>query len=177
MPHLNQQRNPMPNTNIKLNSKITQRATLALLLAAPVLYAQSTTSVPAPPQLAVAKSIFISNASEGVGTASDAYYNQFIAAVQNLNPFTIVTSPYKADLIIQIGQRDGMIYTDRSTSGGLYDTLRIADPKSQVILWSVSELSSYSIFQATRDKNAQDAVNRLAADLLRICTPTPPATH
>ena len=179
MQSLDHQGSKMINITTDPHSKITQRAILALtlLLAAPVLCAQSTTSAPRPPLLTAAKSIFISNASEAVGTASDAYYSQFTAAVQNLSHFTIVTSPDKADLIVQIGVRDAMIYTDRSTTGGFYDTLRLVDPKSHVILWSVSELSSYSIFQATRDKNAQDAINHLATDLLRICTPPAPTTN
>ena len=175
MPHLNQQRNPMPNTNIKLNSKITQRATLALLLAAPVLYAQSTTSVPAPPQLAVAKSIFISNASEGVGTASDAYYNQFIAAVQNLNHFTIVMDPAQADLVLEFGLSGTHNYPNPDT-WSVFETLRITDPKSRIVLWSVSEADESASRKNNMMKNAENAANALAADLQRVCT-APPATH
>src|SRR5580698_11216370 len=62
---------------------------LSLLLGS-ALFAQA---APKPPQLAAARSVFISNDTGAYGTQSDVAYNQFYAAIQNLDRFTIVVDP------------------------------------------------------------------------------------
>jgi hypothetical protein len=155
----------MSDTTSKPNSTpLTQRATLALTLllaTTPHLRAQT---APLPAQLAAAKTVFIANAFEAGGPASEAAYNQVYAAVQVLNRFTLVSSPQQADLILQFGL----------TPNGLAEVLHITDPKTNVRLWSVSEGIRIGVRGSTAAKNTQIAINNLANDLQTICTPQPP---
>ena len=141
---------------------------LSLLLGS-ALFAQA---APKPPQLAAARSVFISNDTGAYGTQSDVAYNQFYAAIQKLDRFTIVVDPLQADLILEVGT--GEIH-NHPIPLAFYETLRVLDPKSKVVLWSVSESSPGQGSQALIDKNALAALDRLAADLQRVCTPS--ATH
>jgi hypothetical protein len=143
----------------------------AILMLSWTSFAQ--TPAPKPPQLAAAKIIFISNETKSFRMTSDAAYNAFYTAVQQLNRFTIVTDPSQADLIVELGLGDSYVYPSPSEAG-FYVTLRIVDPKSHITLWSVSETSVAAARQATITKNAQAAVVNLANDLQTICTPQPP---
>jgi hypothetical protein len=150
-----------------------QMTTSSILLSmtlsfAPHLSAQTTAPAPLPPQLAAAKTVFISNAIEAEGHYSETAYDQVYAAVQTLNRFTFVDSPQQADLILQFGV---------PLNNSLVRTLRIIDPKNNVLLWSVSEDIAPAARTSTAEKNLQTAINNLATDLQTICAPQPPATH
>jgi hypothetical protein len=132
---------------------------------APHLSAQ--TAAPLPAQLAAAKTVFISNAFEAQGPSSETAYDQVYTAVQTLNRFTLVDSPQQADLILQFSL----------TPNGMTQVLRILDPKTNVLLWSVSEGVPPAARVTTLEKNQLIAINHLATDLQTLCAPQPPATH
>ena len=149
---------------------LAQRATilaLTLILATtPHLSAQTAVPAPLPAQLAAAKTVFISNALDAEGHFSQTVYDQVYAAVQALNRFTIVNSPQQADLVLQFGE---------SVNG--VRTLHITDPKTNVLLWSVSEIVQPGIRTSTQEKYVQTTVNNLANDLETICALQTPTTH
>jgi hypothetical protein len=153
---------------MKLQTTHSTLFSLALLLAlAPALCAQTTlVSAPLPAQLATAKTVFISNASDMIGNYSQAMFDQAYAAVQGLNRFTFVSSPQQADLVLQFSV----------SAEGSARTLHIVDPKTSVILWSVSESLQPAARAKTIDKNLQVAFDQLARDIQTVCAP-PPATH
>ena len=130
---------------------------------------------PKPPQLAAAKTVFISNTTEGSDTGSDDAYDAFYGAVQKLNRFTIVMDPAQADLVLEFGLSGTHNYPNPDT-WSVFETLRIIDPKSRIVLWSVSEADESASRKNNMMKNAENAANALAADLQRVCT-APPATH
>jgi hypothetical protein len=133
----------------------------ALLIAASV----SAQTAPRPAQLATAKTVFISEATIHNGTANDGDYDTFYANVQALNRFSVVASPAQADLVVE--------FTALENVGAEVFTLRILDPKSTVVLWSMSEGISRTGRAATVLKNQQTALLNLAGDLKQVCLPTP----
>jgi len=153
---------------MKLQTTHSTLFSLALLLAlAPALCAQTTfASAPLPAQLATAKTVFISNASDMPESDSQAMYDQAYAAVQGLNRFTFVSSPQQADLILQFSAS-----AERSSR-----TLHIVDPKTSVILWSVSEYLQPATRAKNIDKNLQIVFDQLSRDIQTVCAP-PHATH
>ena len=144
---------------------------LSLVLVSPL----SAQRAPKPPQLAAAKTVFISNVTEGSDTGSDDAYDAFYGAVQRLNRFTIVMDPAQADVVLEFGLSGTHNYPNPDT-WSVFETLRIIDPKSRIVLWSVSEADESASRKNNMLKNAENAANALAADLQRVCT-APPATH
>ncbi len=119
----------------------------------------SAQSAPRPAQLAVAKTVFISNATMHNGSANDEFYDAFYADVQALNRFSVAANPANADLILEF----------TSVNGGF--TLRILDPRSTVVLWSIGESFNLAARAATVLKNEHAALLNLAGDLKQICLP------
>jgi hypothetical protein len=149
-----------------------QMTTSSILLSmtlsfAPHLFAQTTASAPLPSQLAAARTVFISNALDMEGHYSETMYDQVYASIQTINRFTIVNSPQQADLVLQFGE----------TVNGAARTLHILDPKTNVLLWSVSEVVLPGVRTNTQEKNLQTTINNLAMDLQTICAPQSSATH
>jgi hypothetical protein len=118
-------------------------------------------TAPRPAQLAAAKTVFISNGFD-LKLPQGSEYDQVYAAVQKLNRFTIVSTPQDADLILEFS--DG--------GNELVKVLHIFDPKTHTLLWSVRELSDSATRRETMNKNEQEAVDRLAADLQKITAPS-----
>jgi hypothetical protein len=99
------------------------------------------------------------------GHYSQSMYDQVYASIQALNRFTFVNSPQQADLVLQFGE----------TVNGAARTLHIIDPKSNVLLWSVSENLAPAARTSSQEKNLQATVNNLANDLQIVCAPS--ASH
>jgi spermidine/putrescine-binding protein len=129
---------------------------LALLMAATgSLYAQA---APRPAQLAAAKTVFISNAMNMDSSVKADFFESFYADVQALNRFSVVASPAQADLVLELSIGTGFV-------------LRIVDPKSTVVLWSMSEPVVGANRTATLLKNQHTALLNLAGDVKQICLP------
>jgi hypothetical protein len=118
-------------------------------------------TAPRPAQLATAKTVFISNGFD-LKLPQGSEYDQVYAAVQKLNRFTIVSTPQDADLILEFS--DG--------GNELVKILHIVDPKTHTLLWSIREFANSATRRETLDKNEQEAVDRLAADLQKITAPS-----
>ncbi len=125
--------------------------------------AQYIPSTPKPPQLAAAKSVFISNNFGATYADSDRMYDEVYSAVQHMNRFSIVTDPSSCDLILEF--RFGNAFT----GPGLV-FLNVVDPKSHVVLWSVSgEGTPKGLSFAHVHKNEPDVIDKLM-DYLKIIT-------
>jgi hypothetical protein len=144
---------------------------LALLLAStPLIRAQqSTTAAPIPPQITSAHTIFISN-----GGGSDYFssytdgpnraYNQVYASLQQWNHYQLVDSPQNADLVFEIRATAALIDAGGVHSAAVYNpqlVLRILDPKTNAVLWTITSNVRPAARQKTRDKQFDDAVANL----------------
>jgi hypothetical protein len=148
----------------------------ALLLAiAPTLSAQTTPShIPA--QIASARTVFLSNNLGAPLADTDKIFNEIFAGVQQQNRFTIVTDPRTADLLLQfnlvnsVGNSFGIVQTI---------TLQIIDPRTQVILWSVSDSGQTKAIYGSKDRNLNkyDVVDSVLAYLRIIAGPQPATSH
>jgi hypothetical protein len=134
------------------------------------LVAQTSANAPKPSQLTAAKTVFISNETDSDNAESEKNYNRFYESIQKINRFTIVLDPSKADIVLELNViatpgsgKDNRVY--------VHHRLRIIDPKTHIVLWSVSEDDGSPILQSSRDKNAQNASDHLAAYLQTITTP------
>ena len=125
--------------------------------------AQYIPTAPKPPQLAAAKSVFISNNFGATYADSDRMYDEVYSAVQHMNRFSIGTDPSSCDLILEF--RFGNAFT----GPGLV-FLNIVDPKSHVVLWSVTgEGTPKGLSFAHVHKNEPDVIDKLT-DYLKIIT-------
>ncbi len=146
----------------------------ALLLAvAPTLSAQATPSH-IPTQIASARTVFLSNNLGAPLADTDKIFNEIYAGVQQQNRFTIVTDPQTADLILQF---------NLVNSGGFgvvqTITLQIIDPRTSVILWSVSDAGQTKAIYGSKDRDLYkyDVVDSVLAYLKIIAGPQPTTSH
>ena len=146
-----------------------------VVAAAPSLSAQGTPShIPA--QISSARTVFLSNNLGAPLADTDKIFNEIYAAVQQQNRFTIVTDPRTADLLLQfnlvnsVGNSFGIVQTI---------TLQIIDPKTQVILWSVSDSGQTKAIYGSKDRdlNKYDVVDSVLAYLKIIAGPQPTTSH
>lgn len=144
---------------------------------------------PIPSQISAAKRVFIANA----GGDERAYeeplfkggpnraYDQFYAALKAWGHFELVTAPSDGDLLLEIRfsyPAAAREVVKGNTMGGLaFDPqfrLEIRDPKTNALLWGITEHAQWAILQGNRDRNFDQTLARLVADLERVVTQTAP---
>ncbi len=135
-----------------------------MFTAAPALTAQnnSVTTAPVPSKILGAKKVFVGNTGAGFDSSawsggSDRIYNEFYAALKSGGRFELVTSPSEADLVLNVNVIP--------SSAVWQFKLDILDPKTGIVLWTVYEPTKITVSQKARDKNFDDAINKLASDL------------
>jgi hypothetical protein len=134
---------------------------------------------PVPAQINAAKKVFICNAggengSEGpmgYSGEADRTYNQFYAAVKSWGRYEPVSAPADADLLLEIRFSvvpAGAKVFKGDTVGPQIDPqfrLIIRDPRTQSVLWAFTEHAQTAILQGNRDKNFDQALERIVTDL------------
>jgi hypothetical protein len=157
-----------------------------LLLSGPLRAAQKKTTQPAPilapipaPILA-AKKVFIANGG-GDETPNEATsytggpartYNEFYATMKNWGRYELVAAPGDADLVFEIRlivfQLKSDRLTDDSTSSDAQLRLVIRDAKTHETLWGLTEHAKGAVGQSNRDKNFEEALAAVVAEVKRI---------
>ena len=165
--------------------------TFVVLFTQLVFAGQTAPPAPIPAQILAAKKIFISNAGEDrysydeplFDGGPDRTYNQFYAAMKNLARYELVATPAEADLFFEIRFTTPVQY--RGNEHGLLDTqfrqdpqfhLVIRDPKTNAILWGVTEHAEWAILQSNRNKNFDKAMAKLIGDVQVLTQPSPVLT-
>lgn len=147
-------------------------------------------AAPAPAQISAARRIFVGNAggestetiTQGVALRGgpDRAYNEFYAEVKNLGRYELVTAPGDADLVFEIGwaftavglkewQEFNPIEIRPPVVGEL--RLVVIDPKTHITLWTISEYIRGAALLNNRDKNFDEAMNRIMSRLQRLLQP------
>jgi len=141
-----------------------------MLAAAPGLAAQNTeaAAAPRPAQILSAKKLFVSNTGTGfdLGIWSggpDRIYNEFYAAIRSGGKYQLVAAPSDADLVLNVEVIPNAV--------AWRFRLDILDPKSGIVLWAIYEPLKITNSKKTRDKDFDDTINKLAADLPALTTP------
>jgi hypothetical protein len=138
---------------------------LAMMLCAEsFLYAQTAVppAAPLPAQILSAKKVFISNASAEFTSDSwsggmDRTYNEFYAATKNWGRYELVQTPGDADIVFEISLTVGQPYSSFK--------LRLLDPKTNVVLWTIIEYFPQTATKNTRDKKFDGGIDAVVGDL------------
>jgi hypothetical protein len=161
---------------------------LCISLAIPLLSvsvlaaAQPKQAAPVPAQMLTAKRVFVVNA----GTDAGAYpiatfsgeperaYNSFYAAMKTWGHYQLVGAPSDADLLIEVRLtvRLGEVLNGESMNWGeARFRVVIRDPKTQAMLWAMTEQVQNAGLLRNRDKNFDQALAKLVARLERLTAP------
>jgi hypothetical protein len=138
----------------------------------------SVPDAPIPAQILAAKKIFIVNAggSEMVDNyptftgGPDRVYNEFYAAMKDWGHYQIVSSPAEADLLFEIRQSVSVVVLVGGGGSSYIPEfrLKIADPKTNTLLWGFDVQTTFEGRQKVNDQNIGRAIDRLVADVRRI---------
>ncbi len=136
---------------------------------------------PVPTQITTAKKVLIVNAGENQPSFNDPIfsggqrraYDEFYAAMKGAGRYELVRAPADADLSFEIelaANRAGpRISQEPNLFGDIpydpYFRLVIRDPKTNALLWVVIEHVQWAILQSNRDRNFDQAMDRIVADV------------
>jgi hypothetical protein len=153
--------------------------TLALTIG-PRLTAQTAQppTAPLPTQLNTAHKIFIGNAGDQENADCLRAYNVFYAGIQGLKNFELVLDPKDADLVLELHYEIGFgasVNSGQPTPRQFRVVLE--DPKTRIILWSLTERTNYAVFQKNRDKNLDETMGALINDFSLLTAPQPIAPN
>ena len=153
--------------------------TLALTIG-PCLAAQTPQppTAPLPTQLTSAHKIFIGNAGDQENADCLRAYNVFYAGIQSLKNFELVLDPKDADLVLELHYEIGF---GASVNSGQPTPRQfrvvMEDPKTRIILWSLTERTNYAVLQKNRDKNLDETMGALINDFSLLTAPQPIAPN
>jgi hypothetical protein len=161
---------------------------LLLLFLATVAGAQE--QMKAPPlgvsaRLAAARTAFIKNAG-----GSDIPFNVVNSGFEGWGRFTLVGTPEKADIIVEVSAPDedgGVTVSSKTTNSGRLEQstsatrnvsatqvkMLVYDSKTKIALWSASEQSKFAMKQKSRQDNLVQAAQRLVAKFRERVEPPP----
>lgn len=138
---------------------------------------------PIPPAIVHARTVFLSNESADSGLIPDIYsgtpdrgINEFYAALAASQRFKIVSDPAQADLVLSlrlVAPIDVAAAREEPRPQGFPQPLpmfrlRIYDRPSHYVLWTLTEPIPKALLQHNADKNFDQAVSALAAELEKI---------
>lgn len=143
-------------------------------------FAQATTaSAPVPSIITSAKRVFISNAGgdsyesqsnfrlSAYSGGPNRFYDQFYAAMKDWGRFTLTDSPTEAEVVYEVrfstpvGNQSSQAIGDFSYDPQL--NLNLLEPRTRVILWSITEHIAPALTRSGADKNFDSAVVRIVA--------------
>jgi hypothetical protein len=139
---------------------------------------------PIPPLILTAKKVFIANGggdeslfdSPQYSGGPDRLYNEFYAAVKSWGRYELVGAPEDADLVFEIHLTLMQPWRPKplAENNPAYDSLfhlAIRDVKTHETLWGLTEHAQVAILQGNRDKNFEQALAGIVAELRRIAGP------
>jgi hypothetical protein len=144
-----------------------------------------TPAAPIPAQISAARKISIANAGGDDRAYEEPYfkggpnraYDQFYAALKSWGHLELTPAPADADLLLEIRfsypRVEQQIVRGDSLGGIAYDPqfrLEIRNPKTNALLWGITEHAQWAILRGNRDRNFDQTLARLVADRERIVT-------
>jgi len=150
---------------------LTSLAPAAILRAAE----PGTAPAPIPTQIATAKKVFIANGGGDERSFEDPIfkggpdrsYNQFYAAMKKIGNYELVGSPAEADLIFEVRF---LVPIAPTVDFDPRFRLMIRDPKTNAVLWGFSEHVEPAVLQGNREKNFDQAEDRIISDMQALTT-------
>jgi hypothetical protein len=146
---------------------------------------------PIPAQILTAKRVFVGNAGgdEHVGLDEPSFmggpqrtYDEFYAAMREWGRYELVGAPADADLHFEIGLTEPAVAGVSARGDTLtekpYDPqfrLVIRDPKTHALLWAFTEHVPWAILRSNREKNFEEALQRIVNDVQVLAARSAPA--
>lgn len=161
----------------------------------PRLHAQNSkkpipVSAPIPPQIAAAQKVFISNGGgESIEALTDESlldggpdraYNEFYTAIKGWRHYELVSSPEKADLVLEISWvlTTPNAFTTPDSKLSIADSyplgelkLGVVDPKSHITLWTIKESIRGTLLLSNRNKDFDQGMNTVVSRLESLVQP------
>jgi len=164
---------------------------ILLVLACVVIFAMSTEAqqltdsgsapvAPIPAAIFSAKKVFISNAGADSGLfphpftgTQDRGYNQFYVAMQSWGRYALVGDPQEADMVFELQLLGPNGPANANKAKGASDPLpmfrlNVMERKTHYSLWALTETIEAANLQKTHDRNFDEAIAQLVADLKRL---------
>jgi hypothetical protein len=167
-------------------SKILKMSTSCVMVVTALspLLAQSAkqwVAAPVPVRILSSKQIFISNAGDECNPfgrdpftgGPDRAYEQFYGAMKSWGHFGLASSPVDADLAFEIYFSCPIFYQEKLAVADPQLRLRIIDPKTHVVLWTVGAHAERAARQANRDRNFDKAMDELVDDVKSLAGQRP----
>jgi hypothetical protein len=144
---------------------------------------KATQPAPIPAQILTAKNVFIANGggdesrceATSYSGGPDRTYNEFYAAMKTWGRYELVAAPGDADLVFEIRLIVFQLRTDRladdTTESDSQFRIVIRDPKTHETLWGLTEHAQGAVLQSNRDKNFEQAMAAVVAEVQRIAGP------
>ncbi len=150
-------------------------------------------AAPVPAQILSAKRVFVVNAGSDEPSAFDPLfsggpdrgYDNFCAAMTAWGRYDLVGAPSDADLLFEISLATAVRVApagsfNTTAEHGIYNDARfrlaIRDAKTQITLWVFIEQVEPALLRGNHDKNFDNALSKLVADLQNLAAqPAPPA--
>ncbi len=164
-------------------------AGLIILLCGGHLYAaqgsKEVAPAPVPALILTAKKVFIANGggdeslfdSPQYSGGADRFYNEFYAAMKSWGRYELVGTPYEADLVFEVRltimqpQRSHPLGGDNNPEYDSQFRFTIRDVMTHETLWGLTEHAETALLQGNRDKNFEQALAGIVAELHRIAGP------
>ena len=171
-------------------ARSTARALLLLvsLLAAPFMaIAQPTPDAAAslvPPAILNAKTVFLANGGADAGLFPEPFsgdpnrgYFGLYSQIKTAGKYQLVPGPSQADLVFELHLAAPLGPRDAGKQYGAADPLpffelRIYDTNSHFLLWTITEPIYMAVLQKTHDRNFDEALSNLAADIAALSQPS-----
>jgi len=163
---------------------------LAVVLSTVCLARQPSGSMPpVPPELAAAKSVFLSNAGADSGLFPQPFsgdtsraYAEFYSDLQSSGAFRLVGDPSEADLVLELQLIAPYGPTNANKQNGAADPrpmfrLTVYDRRTHYILWTVTQSVDLAFLQKTHDHNFDQALGAVLNQFLAIAGKTPVPVH
>jgi hypothetical protein len=138
---------------------------------------------PVPPQILAAKKVFISNVPGTLyysprNAEDDPYrpYNQFYDSMKAWGNYELVAAPSEADLILEVSLADRLTMSNATVQGSVraaYFIVVMRDPKTQTVLWWLSERLQGANRISTGEKNYNQAMMNLINDMKKLVEASP----
>ncbi|MCU1322076.1 MAG: hypothetical protein JWM43_1725 [Acidobacteriaceae bacterium] len=137
---------------------------------------------PVPPGLSAGKKVFLSNGGGDSGLFPHPFsgnqqrgYDSFYAAMTRWGRYELVNDPAEADLVFELHLIAPSGPANADKSKGASDPLPmfrlvIFDRKTHYALWALTTAIERAALQKTHDRNFDDAVNTLIANLKVLVT-------
>lgn len=145
---------------------------------------KATEPAPIPAQILTAKRVFIANGggdesrneAASYSGGPDRAYSEFYGAMKTWGRYELVAAPGDADLVFEIRltvfqlQRERVL-TDNSPESDSQFRIIIRDAKIHQTLWGLTEHAQGAVLQSNRDKNFEQALAAIVAEVQRIAGP------